>query len=158
MLARIAISTFCTVLLFGAVGAPVRAQSYPQERRYSKSQINQIIRYVENYSDVFRDYVDHKLDHSWLDGSKREDKLNDLCRDMENALDKLRRNFDANNSWWERRADVEDGLQEARYVQDLLNRRHFPSQIYANWRPLKYQLNVLADRYELRRIGQSRYR
>jgi hypothetical protein len=146
--------TITTLLIVGLVLAcntPAMARFYP---RYHRHAVNALIRNTETYSDQFRDHVDNRLDHSYLDDTNAEDRLNDQVDDLERRLDDLRGNFDRTDTWWETRGQVELVLREAGDIDNLLARRAYPRGIYAAWAPLRRALNALADAYDLHYIGR----
>jgi hypothetical protein len=143
-------------LLALASAAPAGAQGSARGRRYTKGDVDRLIKGAENYSDRFKDYVDKRLDKSYLDGSRAEDRLNDQVSDLEKALDDLRGDFDRKDSWWETRSEVQDVTREAHDIFLLINRRRFPRQIQSAWAPLRRAINTLADVYELPRVGYGR--
>lgn len=122
------------------------------EQRYAKRDVSEIIRRVEESSNQFRRDVDRDLDRSRLDGSRREDRINDEVRRFEDALDRLRREFDRNDSWWESRSHVQVALDAARPVATRLRNNRFSSNVENQWRNLRRDLNKLAFVYNLPQV------
>jgi hypothetical protein len=131
----------------------VRAQGYSRGEKYSKAEVDRLIKAAENYSDRFKEFVDKRLDRSYLDGSKAEDRINDQVSDLEREFDELRGDFDRKDSWWESRSQVQDVTREGHDIWLLLNRRKFPRDVFNAWVPLRRAINTLADVYELPRVG-----
>ncbi|MFY9222566.1 MAG: hypothetical protein WAQ98_07850 [Blastocatellia bacterium] len=122
------------------------------EQRYAKRDVSEIIRRVEESSNQFRKDVDRDLDRSRLDGSRREDRINDEVKRFEDALDRLRREFDRNDSWWESRNNVQVALDAARPVATRLKNNRFSSNVENQWRNLRRDLNKLAFVYNLPQV------
>lgn len=126
-----------------------RDDRYTYERRYSRRDIGAVISRAEASSKVFRREIDRELDRSRLDGSRREDRINDEVRQFENAMTRLRREFDRNDSWWETRRDVEQALNAAREVGVRVRNNRFSGSVENQWRNLRRDLNTMANRYNL---------
>lgn len=122
------------------------------EQRYTKQNVSDIIRRVEEDSNRFRQDLDRDLDRSRLDGSKKEDRINEDVRRFEDALDRLRREFDRNDSWWESRNNVQVALDAARPVETRLRNNTFSSNVQNQWRNLRRDLNKLAFAYNLPQV------
>ncbi|MEP6945489.1 MAG: hypothetical protein ABJA02_06185, partial [Acidobacteriota bacterium] len=76
------------------------------QNRYSKADVGRIIAKLESSSNTFRSDFDHAMDKSNLNGTSDEDRYNGLVKNYENSLDRLRRDFDRTNSWWDARNNV----------------------------------------------------
>lgn len=122
-------------------------------RRYNKKQVEQVIASVETSSDSFRKDFDEWLDHSRFDGREKEDRFNSKVKRFESATDKLRSEFDREDSWWETRGEVEKMLAEARTVAQMMRNREFGRDVENQWRKLRTNLNKLAGTYRLPLIG-----
>jgi len=145
-----------TAMIFGLfvlalmLTAPGLAQGRYRGRVYSKADVDRIIKRVEDRSDAFQKMVDRNLDRSRLNGSKREDNINDQVKDLEKALDDLRREFDRKDSFRETRREVERVMSEADEVNALMKRLRFDASVEREWQLVKADLNKLAGVYELR--------
>ena len=145
-----------TAMIFGLfvlalmLTAPGLAQGRYRGRIYSKADVDRIIKRVEDRSDAFQKMVDRNLDRSRLNGSKREDNINDQVKDLEKALDDLRREFDRKDSFRETRREVERVMSEADEVNALMKRLRFDASVEREWQLVKADLNKLAGVYELR--------
>ena len=145
-----------TAMIFGLfvlalmLTAPGLAQGRYRGRVYSKADVDRIIKRVEDRSDAFQKMVDRNLDRSRLNGSKREDNINDQVKDLEKALDDLRREFDRKDSFRETRREVERVMSEADEVNALMKRLRFDASVEREWQLVKADLNKLAGVFELR--------
>lgn len=126
-------------------------------KRYTKAQVKKVIERVEDRVDNFVDNYDKALDRSRLDGSEREDWLMDRARDLESATDELAREFDRRDRWVENRAEVRSCLDIATDINRNMKRRRYGRKTEANWARVRYELNTLADIYELPRVGSNAY-
>lgn len=95
-------------------------------RRYTRVSVNQVINRVEDRTDRFVNQLDNSLDRSRLNGTRREDNLNQRARDLESATDELRREFDRRgDNWWETRQNVQRCLSIAADINVAMRNRRF---------------------------------
>jgi hypothetical protein len=137
-------------LLLTSLVSTATAQGRYRGRRYSKGDVDRIIKRVEDRSDSFKRLVDRSLDRSRLDGTRREDRINDQVADLETSLDDLRREFDRKDSYFDTRAEVERVMREAEDVNGVLRRLRFNNAVQREWALVRADLNKLAGVYNLR--------
>lgn len=129
-----------------------------EDRRYerwgntNKRAIENLIRRVENRTDNFVRQFDRALDNSRVDGTRREDRLNDLARELERATNQLRREFDRSDSLRENRDEVERCISIASRIDRAISRGRIGNGVQNNWRNLRSELNALARAYNVRSI------
>lgn len=138
-------------LVFSLV-APSFAQGRYRGRRYSKSDVERIIKRVEDRSDSFRKHVDDSLDNGRLDGTRAEDRINEQIKDLEKAIDELRNEFDRRDDWLDVREDVVKVINQADEVNAIFRNRSLRSKVEAEWLALKSDINRLAGIYNVRRL------
>lgn len=142
----------CAVLLWLS-SVPARAQGEARGRMYTKAEVERVIRRVEERSDSFRETVDRALDRGSLDGTRREDRINEQVRELENAIDRLRSEFDRTDTWQQTRSQVQKVLNEADEVGAIVNNsRGNNRNVRAQWALVRRDLNTLADVYGLRGV------
>ena len=132
-----------------APGADAQRRRGPRERGYTKPEVDAVIHRVENRSDEFVRMFDRALDHSRLDGTRREDNLNEQAKRLENSLDDLRREFDRKESYVETRPEVNRTLGIAADINKTMRRRRMGGETERQWSLLRSELNTLADVYNL---------
>ncbi|HXG92393.1 MAG TPA: hypothetical protein VNN73_08500 [Blastocatellia bacterium] len=137
-------------LLVASLATQGLAQGRYRGRRYTKSDVERIIKRVEDHSDTFTKQIDKSLDRSYLDGSKAEDRINDQVKDLEKALDELRKEFDKRDDWLDVRENVVKVVNEAEDVNRIMRNRAFPPKIEAEWIGLRSDINRLAGIYNVR--------
>ena len=128
------------------------AQGRARGRHFSKVEVERIIKRVETRSDEFKDAIDKNLDNSRLDGSKKEDNINEQVKQFERVLDDLRGDFDKNDQWRAVRDDVGDVLRQADEVGRIVKNNRFNAKVETGWLALRRDLNTLAGVYELPRL------
>lgn len=119
---------------------------------YSKAQVERIIRRVENQSDRFVRSFDNSLDRSRMDGTRREDNLNERARNLENSLDALRLEFDRMDRYQDTRAQVSSVLNIAEGINTAVRRQRLRNNTERLWARLRGELNALAAVYNLRQL------
>ncbi len=134
------------------LSTPAEAQrrSGGRGRAYTKADVDRLIRRVEDRSDEFVRLFDRSLDRSSLDGSNREDRLNERARRLENTLDDLRREFDRKESYIETRPEVARCLNVSEEINQVMRRRRMGGETEQQWNLLRAELNALALVYNLR--------
>jgi hypothetical protein len=132
--------------------ATVAQGTGPRGNFYTKAEVEAVIKRVEERSDAFRKVVDRTLDRSTLDGTNREDNINQQVKELENAIDKLRSDFDRSNTWQETRGQVQQVLNEADEVNAIVRRGRWRrgGAVKSEWALVRNDLNRLAGVYDLR--------
>ena len=124
----------------------------------SKAEVKAIINRVEDRVDNFVKNYDKSLDRSKLDGSSREDWLMNRARDLESATDELSREFDRRDAWIENKDEVRRCLNIASDIDRNMKNYRFGAATENNWARVRYELNTLADVYNLPKVGAAAYR
>ena len=127
-------------------------------RGLTKAQVKVIVKRVEDRVDNFVKNFDRSLDRSRLDGTSREDWLNKRARDLESATDELAREFDRRDTWAENRAELSRCLNIASDIDRNMKTYRYGSETEANWARVRYELNTLADVYNMPKVGANAYR
>jgi hypothetical protein len=138
----------------------VAIQAQPRAARgriYTKSDVDRIIKRVEDRSDKFKKEFDKALDRSRLNNTRREDQLNDYAQDLEKATDELRREFDRRDTWAENKSEVRKCLEIATKINVAMRARRLGPKVESTWSALRSELNTLAGVYNLPPVGSAQY-
>jgi len=127
-------------------------------RMRSKAEVKAVINRVEDRVDNFVKNYDKSLDRSRLDGSSREDWLMRRARDLESATDELAREFERRDAWIENKDEVRRCLNIASDIDRNMRNYRYGSAAEGNWSRVRYELNTLADVYNLPKVGAAAYR
>ena len=152
-------SIFALLTIFSVLVLANMAQAQPdwaRRGRYTRGDVDQLIKRVEDRTDRFVKQFDRALDNSRLNGSQREDNLNQRARDLEAATDELRREFNGNRNWWETRSNAQKCLSVAADINAAMRNRRFNRATENNWKNLRQELNALARAYDLPAMGAYR--
>ena len=154
----ITLAVVCAVLILSAPAEAQRRRRIPPgQRGYTKAQVDSIIKRVEERSDRFVKLFDRSLDRSPLDGTNREDRLNEYARNLETALDELRGEFDRKENYVETRPEARRCLDIATDINVAMRSRRLGAETERQWALLRAELNTLADVYGLPPVGSSQY-
>jgi hypothetical protein len=137
--------------LVGVSDASAQARRRPQAQpAYARVDVQRTISRLERSSDRFRETVDRQLDRSRLNGSRREDRINEEIKQLENALDRLRNEVDRGDRYDEARRHVERAMRESDEVNSLFRRGNFGREAEREWNGIRGDLNSLAVTFNLR--------
>ena len=143
-----AIKSTLTAVLFVFVLAGVTAAQGRYTNQYSRADVDTIIRNVEDRADEFRRDFYAELERDNLGGGQERVYRNQVTN-FENATDRLRRNFDSDNTWWRSRNQVQNVIASARPLNTTMNSVGFRRRIERQWNQLRNAVNRLADTYDL---------
>jgi hypothetical protein len=145
----VSLTVLCALVALCAAPGNAQRNMRPRARGYTKAEVDAVIRRVENRTDEFIKLFDKALDRSKLDGSNREDRLNEKAKNLEKATNELRRDFDRRENYVETRPEVRKCLNIAGDINGVMKRRRMGANTEEQWRLLRVELNTLADVYEL---------
>jgi hypothetical protein len=152
------LATIVAVLMLADTGAAQRNLREARGQRYTKAQVKQVINRVEDRVDNFVKNFDRSLDRSAKNGTDREDWLNRRARDLETATDELAREFNRRDAWVENKDETRKCLNIASDIDRNVRRNRYGEGTENNWSRVRFELNTLADIYNLQRIGANSYR
>jgi hypothetical protein len=144
--------TFAAAALLAVMADAASAQGR-YANRYSKRDVSDIIGRLETSSDEFRRDFDRAMDNSNMNGSAAEERYNNIVRDFENSVDRLRRRFDGANTWWQAREEVQNMVRDARPVNTMMTTLSFRRNIERQWNRLRNEINTVADTFDLPGLG-----
>jgi hypothetical protein len=165
-----------TILAVVSFSTVPQAQTNP----FSKAQVGDRIRKVEDGVDQFENYLDNRgqeaknrTDSAQSSGAttrrQRSDSANTDARtnqakqtkdDLENAMDdlnrttnRLRRKFDPTSNYLETKAQMEQVMDSSRRVNQVMTKGNYGSQAEKYWAALRANINDLARCYNLTPMG-----
>ena len=144
------------ILTLAGEGRAQRRES--RNRMMTKAQVKQVITRVEDRVDNFVKKYDKSLDRSRLNGSSREDWLMKRAKDLESATDELSREFGRRDAWIENKDEVRRCLNIASDINRNMKNYRFGAATENNWANVRYDLNTLADVYNLPKVGANAYK
>lgn len=156
------ILSLVTVLsvMFAVLFLASETNAQPRKARgkvYTKAEVGAIIKRVEDRVDNFKDNFDTALDNSPLNGTDREDYLNNRAKDLEHATDELSQEFSKHDLWIENKDQVRKCLKIASDIDVAMRNQRLGAKTESNWAKVRYELNTLAKVYNLPVVGSSAY-
>lgn len=116
---------------------------------YERRQLRDLARRISDRSrDLQRD-VDRALDHSRVNGTRREDNINDEARDLRNAADRFRNVAGDSNDLYRSSDEARELLRQASRISRMLSRVRLDGR-NGNWNQLRGDLRTVANIYNLR--------
>lgn len=152
-----ALSVALVILTFADTGNAQRRRE-SRGKGMTKAQVKAVINRVEDRVDNFVSNFDRSLDHSKLNGTSREDWLMKRARDLESATDELSREFDRRDAWIENREEVRRCLNIATDIDRNMKNYRYGAATENNWSRVRYELNTLADIYNMAKVGSAVYK
>lgn len=119
-------------------------------RRYDRERLRNSARRVEDMSRQFERDVDRALDRSRLDGSYREDRINDMARNFRYAADSFRDRLGDARNLYRTTNDARNLLQLGARIDRIVYRFRFDSRTIYEWAQIRQELRVIADAYGFR--------
>ncbi len=117
---------------------------------YERRQLRDLSRRIDDRSrDLQRD-VDHLLDNSRINGSTREDRINNEAQDLHNAASRFRNVAGDSNELYRSRDEASRLLQQASQFSRALGRARLDSRTANDWNQLRSDLRAVANIYNLR--------
>jgi hypothetical protein len=170
MLTRITIKhvVLPAILLAGISANLALGQAMP------KAQVGNLIKKVEDGVDQFRDYLDKKGEtaknsaaatdgktargRTATDAQKntartKKDALDDSLGDLNKSTNKLRRKFDATDTWMTTKGEVQKVVDDARVVNQSLTKGNYGTEAARLWGVLRTGVNDLARAYAITPLG-----
>jgi len=168
----------CGTVIFSAVSLFTLA--FAETSPFSKSQVADRIRKVENGVDEFEKYLSNRGENAKdqagsakssgstkrgqsanaANKDARKDQANQTKDDLQNAMDdlnrttnRLRRKFDATANYLETKVQMEQVLDSARRVNQAMTKGNNSTQAGRYWTPLRASINDLARCYNLTPMG-----
>src|SRR5688572_4196560 len=142
---------------------------------FTKPQVADRIRKVEDGVDEFRKWSEKRVEEGRPQAKEgqgsgrakgrnatesqkenareKKDELDDALGDLNGSTNRLRRKFDATDRWLETKAQVENVLDDARKINQVLTRGKYGSQAERYWSVLRANINELAHCYDLKPLG-----
>jgi hypothetical protein len=161
-----------TVLL---VASSVRAQA---PGSYTKAVVGDHIKKVEDGVDEFRKYLENRGEDVKNNGKaaqnsgtprgrsapantearkdqarRTKDELDDALDDLNGATNRLRRKFSSTSKYMETKSQMENVMESARRVNQVMVKGNYGTQAERYWTPLRKYINDLARTYGIAPMG-----
>lgn len=115
--------------------------------RYNRERLRNSARRISDLSRQFERDLDRALDRSRIDGTRREDRINDVAREFRYAADSFRNRLgdarDINRS----SGDARNLLQIGSRIDRIMSRSRLDSRAISDWAQIRQELRVISDAY-----------
>ncbi|HKP80927.1 MAG TPA: hypothetical protein VJT69_02860 [Pyrinomonadaceae bacterium] len=135
---------FNVLMLLAGFSVVARAQNSPY--RLSDKDVKKLMAQLKKDTGKFRKSLDSSLDRSRLNGTNREDNINAIVKNYEDATERLYSRFKDNKSVG---ADVEAVLDGAAELDRFMTRRLASERAERDWAAVRDDLRRLADAYNV---------
>jgi hypothetical protein len=153
----------CVPALAAAQGGYYSRNQYPSGRyddsyRYDRRSLRDAISRVKNRSRDFERSLDHSLDRSRFDGTRREDRINDEAKNFRNAAEDLKdrvgdaKNLDRSAGQARRLAEIGDRIDR------FAGRNILDGRAMNYWAQIRQDLRLISDAYGFRGGYGGRWR
>lgn len=82
-----------------------------------------------------------------------KDELDDALGELNSSTNRLRRKFDATDTWMETKPQVERVVDDGRRINQAVARGNYGSEVARLWAALRTQINDLARAYNVAPLG-----
>lgn len=171
-------ASFCCLAMLSAFHRPTITSA--QTNPFTKGQVADRIRKVEDGVDEFRKYLNNRGDDAKdradsaqdsgassrrqrgdsTNAQNRRNQANQTKDDLEDAMDdlnrstnRLRRKFDPTSNYLETKVQMEQVMDSARRVNKVMTKGNYGTQAQRYWAALRANINDLARCYNLTPMG-----
>lgn len=115
-----------------------------------RRQLRDLARRIDDRSrDLQRD-IDRSLDNSRVNGTRREDSINQEARELRNAASRFRNVAGDSNDLYRSSDEARQLLAQASQIGRMLNRARLDGRTGSDWNQLRNDLRTVANIYNLR--------
>ena len=117
------------------------------QRSWYRGNPRQVIRNLETDTDTFKKSLDHALDRSALNGTEREDEINNYVKEFEHATDKLK---DRSEDQQYSPNLAREVLVRGRSINQFMRRHQMGGDAENDWIRVRGDLTQLAESYYIK--------
>jgi hypothetical protein len=114
--------------------------------RVSETNVRTLLARLDTNSDNYRRQITLDLDRSALNNTKSETAMVAYITDFENAVDRLRQNFDSRRS---ATTDVDEVMNRAYYIDSFMRDYRFSTTTQTQWTAVRRDLDTLTNYYNV---------
>ena len=144
-----AVLALCLPVL-AAAQAPYGYPDYGRNRnygRYDQRYLKDSIHRLDRLAKDFEKDLDRALDHSRVNGSRREDQMNQQGREFRRAVGDLKSAFGNGRDLNRSRDEAQRVLQQSQQFNRLGRFGNVDNRVASDWSQIQQELNTIADAY-----------
>lgn len=135
------LALIASMVLFAGLDNTANAQ---QPYRLSEKEMKSLLARIDKQAENFRGSLKSALDHSPIDDTKAEDRINDFVKDFEKSTERLKERYGDKHS---ASAEAEEVLKRAERIDSFMRRHELPPRVESDWAALRASLDSLAEAY-----------
>ena len=120
--------------------------------RYDQRYLRDSVHRLRDLSGRFESDLDRALDRSRVDGTRREDQLNDMARDFNRAARDLKDRFNERDLY-RSQGEAQRVLELGSRLDRVAQRFAYDGRLVSEWSQIRQELRVIADAYGYRDSG-----
>ncbi len=120
------------------------AQTQTRAYQVSDRQVQTLLNRIETRTDAFRNEIERSIDYR---NNDREDSINRMIANFENATDELKNNFSSRRSTSD---DVQEVLNRAVQVNTFMLNNRMSATAESQWNLIRADINTLSGYYRVR--------
>lgn len=117
--------------------------------RYDERYVRDSIHRLDRLAKDFERDLDRALDHSRVDGTQREDRINAQGHDFRRAVGRLKSAYGNGRDLNRSRDEAQRVLQEARQFDRIGRSRAMDNRVASEWSQIQRELGIISDAYGL---------
>lgn len=117
--------------------------------RYEDRGLRDSIHRLDRLAKDFERELDRELDRSRVDGTRREDRLNQEARQFRNAVSRLKSRYGNGRDLNRSRDEAARVLEEAQQLERVIRPRWYGNGVSSQWGQIRRELNVIERAYGL---------
>jgi hypothetical protein len=115
--------------------------------RYDERYLKDSIHRLDRLSKDFERDLDRALDHSRVNGTRREDQMNAQGHEFRRAVGSLKSRFGNGRDLNRSRDEAQRVLEEARLFDRIGRGRGFDNRVASDWSQIQQELQIISDAY-----------
>ena len=123
--------------------------------RYDERYVRDSIQRLDRLAKDFERDLDRALDHSRVNGTQREDRVNAQGHDFRQAVSKLKSNFGNGRDLNRSRDEAQRVLQEAQQFNRIGRSGVVDNRVASEWSQIQQELRIISDAYGLNYGGYN---
>jgi hypothetical protein len=117
---------------------------------YERRELRDLARRINDRSKDLQRDIDRALDNSRVNGTRREDNINQEARDLRNASERFKDVAGDSNDLYRSSDDARRLLDQASRISRMLNRARLDNRAGNDWNQLRNDLRTVANIYNMR--------
>lgn len=125
-------------------------QSDDYYNRYQRERLRNSARRLSDLSRQFERDLDRALDRSPINGTNREDRINERAREFRFAADDLKDRLGDARNLYRSTSAAREVLQLGARIDRIMSRTRMNSRAFSDWAQIRQELRVISDAYGFR--------